>query len=50
MVSNAMSGVKRPVLPDTERTSHRAERQEGRWRERQKERGGLGREKNVNLP
>lgn len=28
MVSKAMSGVKRPVLPDTERSSHRAERRE----------------------
>lgn len=28
MVSKAMSGVKRPVLPDTERNSHRAERRE----------------------
>lgn len=29
MVSKAMSGVKRPVLPDTERTSHRAIRRDG---------------------
>ena len=28
MVSKAMSGVKRPVLPNRERTSHRAKKKE----------------------
>lgn len=39
MVSKAMSGVKRPVLPDTERTSHGAERPV-RGRERDRKTGG----------
>lgn len=30
MVSKAMSGVKRPVLPDRERTSHRATKKKKR--------------------
>ena len=35
MVSKAISGVKRPVLPIRERTSHRAQQRRGRRRERQ---------------
>lgn len=42
-----MSGVKRPVLPDRERTSHRAKDRRGWWRERQKEGRELGKEKSV---
>ena len=49
MVSKAMSGVKRPVLPDRERTSHRAKKKEKDGGEKKKkEGGGLGKEKSVN--
>ena len=62
MVSKAMSGVKRPVLPDRERTSHgvknrkkkfkkKRERERGGWRrekKKQREGEGLGKEKSVN--
>lgn len=41
MVSKAMSGVKRPVLPDRERTSHRAKKKR-RMEERKTEGGRKG--------
>lgn len=57
MVSKAMSGVKRPVLPDRERTSHGAKIKEKKKRERDRDGGekkkqregeGLGKKKSVN--
>lgn len=46
MVSKAMSGVKRPVLPGRERTSRTRPRT--RPKKKRKEGGGLGKEKSVN--
>lgn len=49
MVSKAMSGVKRPVLPGRERTSHRAKqkKKEEDGGEKKKEGGGLGKKKSC---
>lgn len=47
MVSKAMSGVKRPVLPDRERTSHGAKKTKKKERERgmEERKKNRGREK-----